>query len=74
MIGIYIPDGVDGDAVHMELLNRFGIEIGTSCGPLHGKIWCIGIVGYNARQECVLATLAVFEAILIKHKAPISRG
>ncbi|MHA2937018.1 pyridoxal-phosphate-dependent aminotransferase family protein [Vibrio sp. RC27] len=74
VVGVYIPNNVDGDAVRLELLHRFGIEIGTSFGPLHGKIWRIGTMGYNARQECVLTTLAALEAILIKHKASISQG
>ena len=29
------------------------IEIGTSFGPLHGKIWRIGTMGYNAREDAV---------------------
>lgn len=74
VVGVYIPDNVNGDAVRLELLNRFGIEIGTSFGPLHGKIWRIGTMGYNARQECVLTTLAALEVILIKHKAAIITG
>ncbi len=74
VLGVYIPQEVEGDAVRADLLNRFGIEIGTSFGPLAGKIWRIGTMGYNARQECVLATLAGLEAILIKHKANIVTG
>ncbi|MDC0610792.1 alanine--glyoxylate aminotransferase family protein [Vibrio sp.] len=74
VVGVYIPAQVDGEAVRLELLHRFGIEIGTAFGPLTGKIWRIGTMGYNARQECVLATLAGLEAILIKHKAPIDAG
>lgn len=74
VVGVYIPENVNGDAVRLELLNRFGIEIGTSFGPLHGKIWRIGTMGYNARQECVLSTLAALEAMLIKHKATVNPG
>lgn len=74
VVGVYIPANVNGDAVRLELLNRFGIEIGTSFGPLHGKIWRIGTMGYNARQECVLSTLAALEALLIKHKAKVDPG
>ena len=74
VVGVYIPQEVNGDAVRSELLNRFGIEIGTSFGPLAGKIWRIGTMGYNARQECVLTTLAALEAILIKHRASIVTG
>jgi (S)-ureidoglycine-glyoxylate aminotransferase len=74
VVGVYIPKQVDGDKVRHELLTCFGIEIGTSFGPLHGKIWRIGTMGFNARQECVLTTLAALEAVLLKYKAPISPG
>lgn len=74
VVGVYIPQGVDGDKVRQELLTSFGIEIGTSFGPLHGKIWRIGTMGYNARQEAVLTTLAALEAILIRNKARVTPG
>ena len=74
VVGVYIPQGVDGEKVRLELLHRFGIEIGTSFGPLHGKIWRIGTMGFNARQECVLTTLAALESILVKHKAKVIPG
>ncbi|MGB5445816.1 MAG: alanine--glyoxylate aminotransferase family protein [Psychromonas sp.] len=74
VVGVYIPQGIDGDKLRIELLQRFGIEIGTSFGPLHGKIWRIGTMGFNARQECVLTTLAALEAMLLKYKAAISPG
>ncbi|PMO59607.1 aminotransferase V [Vibrio breoganii] len=74
VVGVYIPQGLDGEKVRLELLHRFGIEIGTSFGPLHGKIWRIGTMGFNARQECVLTTLAALESILVKHKSKIIPG
>ncbi len=74
VVGVYIPKEVDGNKVRQELLNCFGIEIGTSFGPLDGKIWRIGTMGYNARQEAVLTTLAALEAILIRNKAKIIPG
>lgn len=61
VVGVFIPDGVDGDAVRADLLERHGIEIGTSFGPLHGRIWRIGTMGVNARQEPVLRTLDALE-------------
>ncbi|MDU7867697.1 MAG: alanine--glyoxylate aminotransferase family protein, partial [Pantoea sp.] len=42
----------------------FGIEIGTSFGPLHGKVWRIGTMGFNARKDCVMQTLAALETVL----------
>ncbi len=74
VVGVYIPEGVDGEKVRQELLLCFGIEIGTSFGPLHGKIWRIGTMGFNARQECVLTTLAALESVLLKYKAKIHSG
>ncbi|MGF1726888.1 pyridoxal-phosphate-dependent aminotransferase family protein [Photobacterium nomapromontoriensis] len=74
VVGVYIPNNVDGESVRRELLTRFGIEIGTSFGPLQGKIWRIGTMGYNARQEAVLHTLAALEAVLLRYKAKIHTG
>jgi (S)-ureidoglycine---glyoxylate transaminase len=65
--GIVIPDSVDGDAVIHDMLHNFAIEIGTSFGPLKGKIWRIGAMGYNCRKDAVLMTLAAFEATLRLH-------
>ena len=60
--GVVIPDGVDGEAVRSMMLNDFGIEIGTSFGPLRGKIWRIGTMGYVCRKENVLICLSALEA------------
>src|SRR5439155_15284560 len=54
--GVHIPAGVDGERVRRTLLEDFNIEIGSSFGPLHGKIWRIGTMGYNARKDAVLTT------------------
>ena len=74
--GIVIPDGVNGDAVIHDMLHNFAIEIGTSFGPLKGKIWRIGAMGYNCRKDAVLTTLAAFEATLRLHghSAPAGAG
>lgn len=64
VVAVHIPDGVDGDAVRATLLEGFGIEIGTSFGPLHGVVWRIGTMGYNARTDAVLTTLAALEQVL----------
>ncbi|MCX2523471.1 pyridoxal-phosphate-dependent aminotransferase family protein [Larsenimonas rhizosphaerae] len=64
VVGVYIPEGLDGEAVRRCLLEDFAIEIGTSFGPLHGRIWRIGTMGYNARRDCVFTTLAALEQVL----------
>jgi (S)-ureidoglycine-glyoxylate aminotransferase len=62
--GVHIPVGVDGDRVRRAMLEDHNIEIGTSFGPLHGKIWRIGTMGVNARKEAVQETLAALEKVL----------
>lgn len=56
------------------LLSDLGIEIGTSFGPLHGRVWRIGTMGYNARQDAVLTTLAGLEAVLRRFGAKVPAG
>ncbi len=74
IVAVAIPDGVDGEAVRARLLSDFGIEIGTSFGPLHGRIWRIGTMGYNAREEAVLTTLAALEAVLAAAGVAVPSG
>ncbi len=62
--GVAIPEGINGEAIRHTLLHDFNIEIGTSFGPLHGKIWRVGTMGYNARKDTVLATLQALETTL----------
>jgi (S)-ureidoglycine-glyoxylate aminotransferase len=62
--GVVIPPGVNGDGVRAMMLDDFGIEIGTSFGPLHGKIWRIGTMGYVCRKSNVLICLGALEACL----------
>ncbi|PJJ58229.1 (S)-ureidoglycine-glyoxylate aminotransferase [Mumia flava] len=64
VVAVEIPDGIDGDAARTAMLTDFGIEIGTSFGPLHGRVWRIGTMGYNARTDAVLTTLAALEQVL----------
>lgn len=75
--GVVIPKViVNGDKVRAELLEDFGIEIGTSFGPLHGKIWRIGTMGYVCRKANVLRCLASLEAVLRRNgfAAPAGAG
>ncbi len=72
--GVHIPQGVDGEKVRSALLKDFNIEIGTSFGPLHGRIWRIGTMGYNARPDTVLQTLAALDAVLHHERFKLPRG
>lgn len=76
VVGVYIPDCVDGEAIRHSMLHQFNIEIGTSFGPLHGKIWRIGTMGYNARPDAVFHTLQSLETVLRRagHSMPLGEA
>lgn len=62
--GVFIPEGVDGERVRASMRDHFEIEIGTAFGPLQGRIWRLGAMGYNAMKHKVLLTLGALEACL----------
>ncbi|MGK2912061.1 MAG: pyridoxal-phosphate-dependent aminotransferase family protein [Sphingobium sp.] len=62
--GVYIPEGVDSERVRTAMRDHFEIEIGTAFGPLQGRIWRIGAMGYNAMKHKVLITLGALETCL----------
>lgn len=74
VVGVVIPDGVGDAAVRAAMLEDYGIEIGTSFGPLRGRIWRIGTMGYNARKDAVLTTLAALEQVLRGAGAKVAPG
>ncbi len=56
-----VPEGVDEAAVRRRLLQTFNIEIAGGFGPLKGKIWRIGLMGFSSRRENVLLLLAALK-------------
>jgi (S)-ureidoglycine-glyoxylate aminotransferase len=74
VVGVEIPAGINGDAARAAMLNDYGIEIGTSFGPLHGRVWRIGTMGYNARRDTVLLTLAALEQVLRRGGVSVTAG
>ncbi|MEC3840114.1 pyridoxal-phosphate-dependent aminotransferase family protein [Bacillus amyloliquefaciens] len=71
---VQIPQEADGESIRSMLLSQFGIEIASSFGPLQGKIWRIGTMGYSCRKENVLFVLAGLEAVLIRHGVAVKAG
>ena len=61
---VRIPEDVDGKAFTQHLLNNHGIEVGGGLGVLAGKIWRIGLMGYNSNPENVSKLLNLFETEL----------
>jgi alanine-glyoxylate transaminase/serine-glyoxylate transaminase/serine-pyruvate transaminase len=62
---VRIPDGVDGKAVSQKLMKEYNIEIGNGLGELAGKVWRIGLMGYNSRPENVLLLLEALNKVLV---------
>ena len=61
---VRIPAGVDDAQVRQRLLDEYSLEIGAGLGPLAGKVWRIGLMGYAANRTNVLFCLGALEALL----------
>jgi alanine-glyoxylate transaminase/serine-glyoxylate transaminase/serine-pyruvate transaminase len=61
---VKIPEGTEDAAVRSALRSRHKIEIGAGLGPLAGKIWRIGVMGYTAREENIEQLLAALRDVL----------
>ena len=59
-----LPDGLDEAAIRRRLLQDYNIEIAGGFGPLAGKIWRIGLMGFSSRAENVELLLAVLKKLL----------
>ena len=62
---INIPAGLDDGRVRKQLLDEFSIEIAGGLGPLKGKIWRVGLMGYSCQKPNVLIFLAALEKTLL---------
>jgi len=62
---INIPAGLDDGKVRKQLLDEFDIEIAGGLGPLKGKIWRVGLMGYSCQKPNVLTFLAALEKTLL---------
>jgi len=71
---VSIPDGIDDAAVRSRLLNEYSLEIGAGLGPMAGKIWRIGLMGYASSRRNVLLCLGALDAVLSDLGAPVQSG
>jgi (S)-ureidoglycine-glyoxylate aminotransferase len=69
-----IPEGIPDEAGRARLLEEFGIEVATAFGPLRGRIWRIGTMGYNAELSTVLRVLTALESVLRSFGARVPSG
>jgi (S)-ureidoglycine---glyoxylate transaminase len=71
---VVVPDGIDDLRVRQLLLHDFGVEIGAAFGPLQGRIWRIGTLGYSATRQNILLCLAALEAVLRREGWKLDAG
>jgi alanine-glyoxylate transaminase/serine-glyoxylate transaminase/serine-pyruvate transaminase len=71
---VRIPAGVDDLVVRKKLLSDYGIEIGGGLGDFKGKVWRIGLMGHNARANCVFQVLGALEQCLLSVGAKPAPG
>jgi alanine-glyoxylate transaminase/serine-glyoxylate transaminase/serine-pyruvate transaminase len=74
MNAVQCPQGVDEEAVRKTLLNEFSLEIGAGLGPLKGKIWRFGLMGYSCRPDNVMLCLSALGSVLMDMGLPIRVG
>ena len=74
LTSVKIPDNVEDANVRKMLLQRYGIEIGGGLGPLKGKIWRVGLMGYSSQRINVMQFLSALETILTELNADINTG
>jgi alanine-glyoxylate transaminase/serine-glyoxylate transaminase/serine-pyruvate transaminase len=61
---VKIPPGADDVGVRRRLLDEFGLEIGAGLGPMAGKIWRIGLMGYSSNVNNISICLSALKAVL----------
>jgi alanine-glyoxylate transaminase/serine-glyoxylate transaminase/serine-pyruvate transaminase len=60
---VRVPDGVDEAKVRSRLL-EMGVEMGGGLGALAGKVWRVGVMGYNAQVATVEHFVSALEEAL----------
>lgn len=74
LTSVCIPEGIDDVQVRKQLLDKYGLEIGGGLGELKGKIWRIGLMGYNAKQTNVTLVLSALEDVLLANGYSLEKG
>jgi alanine-glyoxylate transaminase/serine-glyoxylate transaminase/serine-pyruvate transaminase len=74
MNAVRCPEGVNEAEVRKRLLGEFSLEIGAGLGPLAGKIWRFGIMGYSCRPDNVMLCLSALGSVLSDMGSPVHVG
>jgi len=71
---VVIPSGVNDEKLRNQLLDEFNIEIAGGFGPIKGKIWRVGLMGYCSQKPNVLLFLAALEQCLVDQGFRVGSG
>src|SRR5216683_1872374 len=71
---VRVPEGIDDVRVRRQLLDEFNIEIAGGFGPLKGKLWRVGLMGYSSQRTNVLLLLAALEKVLLDQGFRVPAG
>jgi len=72
--GVRVPERVEDLKVRRQLLDEFNIEIAGGFGPLKGKLWRVGLMGYSSQRGNVLKFLAALEKVLLDQGFRVPSG
>ncbi|MEW6334152.1 MAG: alanine--glyoxylate aminotransferase family protein [Thermodesulfobacteriota bacterium] len=61
---VCVPDGADDAAIRTRLREAYNIDIAGGFGPLKGKIWRVGLMGFSSRRENVTLLSEALREIL----------
>ncbi|XP_068248400.1 alanine--glyoxylate aminotransferase isoform X1 [Palaemon carinicauda] len=61
---IRVPDGVDWTKVVKYFMSKYLVEISGGLGPSAGKVWRVGLMGYNCTPENVDLVLRIMKEAL----------
>lgn len=66
LTAVRVPDGVQDAPVRKHLLTTRNLEISGGLGELAGKVWRVGLMGYNSTEANVFTFLSALEDALLE--------
>ncbi|MBL7978617.1 MAG: alanine--glyoxylate aminotransferase family protein [Bacteroidetes Order II. Incertae sedis bacterium] len=61
---VRVPKDVDAKGISQRLMREYNIEMPGGLGELAGKVWRVGLMGYNSRPENVQTLLDALKKVL----------
>lgn len=71
---VIIPDGANDAQIRKDLLEHHQLEIGAGLGPIAGKVWRIGLMGYSCNQVNVMHCLSALGNTLNHQGVSVNTG